>query len=41
MRMITMPPAIQMAVRVLWIAARLLLVLWVGKRGTHFYYQGF
>ena len=34
-------PALKMAARIAWIVARLLLVLWVGQRGTHFYYQGF
>ena len=41
MRMISLPPAILITLRVLWMAARLLLVFWLGKRGARFYYQGF
>ena len=29
------------AIRIAWIAVRLLLVLWMGERGLSFYYQGF
>lgn len=34
-------PALMVAVRIAWIVVRLLLVLWIGQGGTHFYYQGF
>jgi hypothetical protein len=31
----------QFILRVLWITAQLSLVLWIGKRGALFFYQGF
>jgi hypothetical protein len=36
-----LPPLLLLTARLLWIAVRLLLVIWVGQRGAHFYYQGF
>jgi len=30
-----------LSIRILWIAVRLLCVLWIGERGLAFYYQGF
>ena len=34
-------PLWQFTLRVLWIAIRLMLVAWLGERGTLFFYQGF
>lgn len=34
-------PAWKLALRVLWVAIEITLVLWLGQKGAYFVYQGF
>jgi hypothetical protein len=34
-------PELQFAIRTLWVAARIVAVLYLGQSGTLFFYQGF